>query len=173
MTTPPESATSHNTPADVMPRRVLVLDVGGSHVKMLATGQANATKLDSGKDLTAAGMVAAVKQATAGWEYDAVTMGVPAPVVDGRVVRDPVNLGPGWVGYAFDTAFDKPIRIVNDATMQALGSYAGGRMLFMGLGTGLGTALVDNGNPIGLEIAHLPYRKMASMLWSAQPAQRC
>jgi len=140
-------------------KKVLVLDVGGSHVKLKATGQTEAVKLDSGKDLTPAAMVAAVKKATAGWEYDAVTMGVPAPVVNGRLVRNPVNLGPGWVDYAFDTAFDKPIRIVNDATMQALGSYADGRMLFMGLGTGLGTALVDNGYAIGLEIAHLPYKK--------------
>lgn len=140
-------------------KKILVLDVGGSHVKLKATGQTETVKLDSGKELTPAAMIAAVKKATAGWEYDAVTMGVPAPVVNGRVVRDPVNLGPGWVGYAFDTAFDKPIRIVNDATMQALGSYADGRMLFMGLGTGLGTALVDNGYAIGLEIAHLRYRK--------------
>jgi polyphosphate glucokinase len=146
-------------PVDMVPRKVLVLDVGGTHVKMLATGQSEATKLDSGKDLTAAAMVAAVKEATAGWEYDAVAMGVPAPVVNGRLVRDPVNLGPGWMGYAFDAAFGKPLRIVNDATMQALGSYAGGRMLFLGLGTGLGTALVDNGYPIGLEIAHLPYKQ--------------
>lgn len=140
-------------------KKVLVLDVGGSHVKLMATGQTEVTKLDSGKALTPAAMMAAVKQATTGWEYDVVTIGVPTPVVNGRLVRDPVNLGPGWMDFAFDTAFDKPLRIVNDATMQALGSYADGRMLFMGLGTGLGTALVDSGHPIGLEIAHLPYKK--------------
>ena len=139
--------------------KVLVIDVGGTHVKLLASGQSAMTKLDSGPDLTPATMIAAVKEATSSWEFNQIAIGFPAPVVHGRILREPVNLGAGWVGFNFDDAFGKPVRIANDATMQALGSYTDGRMFFIGLGTGMGTALVDNGYAVSLEVAHLPYKQ--------------
>ena len=138
---------------------VLVIDVGGSHVKMLATGQSESVRTDSGSGLTPQLMVDAVKSATSHWDYDVITLGVPAPVVHGRVLHDPHNLGKGWVNFDFAKAFDKPVRIVNDAAMQALGGYTGGRMLFLGLGTGLGSAVIDESHLVPLEIAHLPFRK--------------
>lgn len=138
---------------------VLVIDIGGTHVKLLATGQTSSTKLPSGHDLTPQAMAQAVQKATEKWRYDAIAIGVPAPVVHGRIVRDPVNLAPGWVGFDLAAQFKKPVRVTNDATMQALGSYTDGRMFFIGLGTGMGTALVDNGYAISLEIAHLPYKQ--------------
>ena len=144
--------------ADTAPKKVLVIDVGGTHVKLLASGQSGMTKLPSGPDLTPADMIAAVKDATSTWDFNVVAMGVPSPVMHGKLLKDPVNLGKGWMGFDFQDAFGKPIRIANDATMQALGSYTDGRMFFMGLGTGLGTALVDNGYAVSLEIAHLPYK---------------
>ncbi len=148
------SITSPNTALE----KVLVIDVGGTHVKLLASGQSTMTKLPSGPGLTPTAMIAAVKEATATWDFSLVSIGVPAPVVHGKILREPVNLGPGWVGSELEKTFGKPVRIVNDATMQALGSYTDGRMFFMGLGTGLGTALVDNGYAVSLEIAHLPYK---------------
>jgi polyphosphate glucokinase len=138
--------------------KVLVVDVGGNNVKLLATGQHVARKVPSGPRLTAARMVAAVKKAAAGWRYEAVSIGFPGPVHDGRPSEEPRNVGRGWVGFDYRRAFGKPVRIINDAVMQALGSYAGGRMLFLGLGTGLGAALVIDGVLQPLEIAHLPYR---------------
>ena len=138
--------------------KILVVDVGGNNVKLLATGQKTPRKVPSGPNLTPARMVAAVKEAVAGWKYDAVTIGFPAPVKDGRIANEPVNLGRGWVRCNFRKAFGRPVRVINDAAMQALGSYDGARELFLGLGTGLGSALVIEGVLQPLEIAHLPYR---------------
>lgn len=139
--------------------RVLVLDVGGTHVKVRASGRDGVVKIGTGPSFTPSMMVPAVRDATARWAYDAISIGVPAPVRHGEVVREPANLGAGWVGFDFAAAFGHPVRVVNDAVMQALGSYTGGRMLFLGLGTGLGTALVDHGHALGLELGHLPYKK--------------
>ncbi len=137
---------------------VLVVDLGGTHLKLLATGQRAARKFDSGPTFTPAAMVRTVLDATQGWGYDAITLGYPGPVANGRPVREPHNLAPGWVGFDFDKAFGCPVTVVNDAAMQALGSYQGGRMLFIGLGTGLGAASIDDGRLQPLELAHLPYR---------------
>lgn len=139
--------------------KVLVVDVGGTHVKVLATGRRKSLKFDSGPELTAAAMVKTVLAATEGWTYEAVTLGYPGPVANGRPVSEPHNLSPGWVRFNFEKAFGVPVTVLNDAAMQALGSYQGGRMLFMGLGTGLGTAAIDDGRLQPLELAHLPYRE--------------
>ncbi|HVY37129.1 MAG TPA: ROK family protein [Polyangia bacterium] len=138
---------------------ILVVDVGGTHVKLLATGKRLKRRIDSGPRLTPGKMVAAVEEAVADWKYDVVSIGIPAPVLDGRVVADPVNLGRGWKQFDFAAAFARPVKLINDAAMQALGSYRGGRMLFLGIGTGLGSALVAEGVVVPLELAHLPYRK--------------
>jgi len=140
-------------------RRVLSIDVGGTHVKVLATGRRTAVHIPSGPRMTARAMVNAVKQTTATWKYDVVSIGFPGPVLHGKPVAEPKNLGGGWVGFDFRKAFRKPVKMVNDAAMQALGSYRGGRMLFLGLGTGLGTALIVDGVLEPMEIAHLPYKK--------------
>ncbi|HVR85478.1 MAG TPA: ROK family protein [Planctomycetota bacterium] len=139
--------------------KILVIDIGGTHVKMMVSGSRKEVKIDSGPEMTPAKMVEAVKAATAGWSYDVISMGYPGPVVHGRPILDPHNLGPGWVGFPFTRAFHRRIKILNDAAMQALGSYRKGRMLFLGLGTGLGSALVVDGILEPLELAHLPYRK--------------
>ena len=138
--------------------KILVVDVGGNNVKLLASGQRTPRKFASGPKLTPARMVAAIKKAVAGWKYDAVSIGYPGPVTDGRIAAEPVNLGRGWVRFDFRKAFRRPVRLINDAAMQALGSYNGARELFLGLGTGLGAALVIEGVVQPLEIAHLPYR---------------
>jgi polyphosphate glucokinase len=138
--------------------KILVVDVGGTHVKMLAAGQV-VRRMDSGRRLTPRKMVAAVKKLTADWTYAAISIGVPAPVVRGRIVAEPMNLGRGWVGFDLAKAFGRPVKIINDAAMQALGSYRRGRMLFLGIGTGLGSALVLDGSVEPLELAHLPYAK--------------
>jgi polyphosphate glucokinase len=138
--------------------RVLVIDVGGNNVKLLASGAAAARKVPSGPSLTPERMVSEVKTAAADWSCDAVTIGVPCPVKNGRVLEEPKNLGRGWTRFDFGRAFRRPVRILNDAVMQAIGGYQGGRMLFLGLGTGLGAALVLEGVVQPLEIAHLPYR---------------
>jgi polyphosphate glucokinase len=137
---------------------VLVIDVGGTHVKVLATGQKQPRKLESGPTLTARQMVSGVKKLTSDWTYDAVSIGYPGPVLHGHIVAEPHNLGGGWVQFDFRDAFGRPTRIVNDAAMQALGSYRGGRMLFLGLGTGLGCAMVVDGIVEPMELAHLPYK---------------
>jgi polyphosphate glucokinase len=139
-------------------KKVLVIDIGGSHVKALASGRRLPVKVPSGPDLTPKQMVDRVRGATKGWSYDVVTIGYPGPVVNGKIVREPYNLGRGWKGFNFARAFGKPVRLINDAAMQALGSYGGRRMLFLGLGTGLGTTLVSDGMVIPLELGHLPYR---------------
>ncbi|MFO1406646.1 MAG: ROK family protein [Steroidobacteraceae bacterium] len=138
---------------------VLVIDVGGTHVKVLATGQAEKREFESGPAMTPRQMVAGVKKLAAGWRYDAIALGYPGLVLGGRIVKEPANLAEGWIGYDFERAFGCPVRIANDAAMQALGSYRGGTMLFLGLGTGLGSALVVNGTVVPMELAHLPYRK--------------
>jgi polyphosphate glucokinase len=139
--------------------KVLVIDVGGTNVKILASGHKEPVKFPSGPDMTPAKMVARVKKLAANWQYDTISIGVPGPVLLGQIILDPRNLGPGWVGFDFSAAFGVPVKLVNDAAMQALGSYKGGKMLFFGLGTGLGTALVINGVAESREIAHLPYKK--------------
>ena len=138
---------------------VLVVDIGGSKIKILASGEAESRKFQSGPTLTPEQMVSEVVKTAEGWKYEAVSIGYPGPVLNGKAISDPVNLGPGWVGFDFAAAFGCPVRIVNDAAMQALGSYEGGRMLFLGLGTGLGTAMVVNGVMQPMEIAHLPFKK--------------
>jgi polyphosphate glucokinase len=139
--------------------KILVVDVGGNNVKLLATGQKSARKVPSGPDLTPKEMVAGIKTTIPDWDYDVVTIGYPGVVKDGQPAKEPVNLGEGWIRYDYKRAFGKPVRIINDAAMQALGSYEGGRMLFLGLGTGLGAALVLEGLVQPLEIAHLKYDK--------------
>jgi polyphosphate glucokinase len=141
------------------PMRILVIDVGGTHVKVLATGHKKLVEIPSGLKMTAAKMVAAVRAATSDWKYDAVSIGYPGPVVQGRPIIEPYHLARGWVGFNFKKAFDRPVKIVNDAAMQALGSYQGGRMLFLGLGTGLGSALIVDNVLEPMELAHLPYKK--------------
>jgi polyphosphate glucokinase len=138
---------------------VLVVDVGGSHVKILATGQDEPRRFPSGPTLTAEQMVAGVKELAGDWKYDVVSIGYPGPVLQGRPVAEPHNLGPGWVGFDYQAAFGRPVKLVNDAAMQALGSYQGGKMLFLGLGTGLGSTLVVDGIVEPMELGHLPYRK--------------
>jgi polyphosphate glucokinase len=139
--------------------RILVIDVGGTHIKLLATGQKEPIKISSGTHMTATRMVHLVRKAVAGWTYDAVSIGYPGPVVHGRPVSEPRNLGGGWVGFDFRAAFGGPVKVINDAAMQALGSYKGGRMLFLGLGTGLGSAVIVDGVIEPMELAHLPYKK--------------
>jgi polyphosphate glucokinase len=138
---------------------VLVLDVGGTNVKLLATGQDTPRKFPSGPGLTPEQMVSGVKDAAAGWDYDVISIGFPGPVQHGQPAGEPPNLGPGWVGFDFADAFGKPVKLTNDAAMQALGSYEGGKMLFLGLGTGLGSTLIVDGILVPMELGHLPYRK--------------
>ncbi len=138
--------------------RVLVLDVGGTHVKMLVQGKRVHRKFDSGPTMTAQRMVRDVKQAVQDWDFDRISMGYPGPVVHGRPLHEPYNLGGGWVKFDFARAFGCPVRIINDAAMQALGSYRSGRMLFLGLGTGLGSAMIVDGVLEPMELAHLPYK---------------
>ena len=139
--------------------RVLVLDIGGTHVKVYATGHRKPVKIVSGAAMTPKKMVKDVLALIDGWRYDVVSIGYPGPVVRGRPLRDPVNLGNGWVGFDFQKAFGCRVKIINDAAMQALGSYRGGSMLFLGLGTGLGSALIIDGVIEPMELAHLPYKK--------------
>lgn len=138
---------------------VPVIDIGGTSVKLLATGQHAPRKFPSGPELTPEQMGAGVLHVAAGWDHEAVSVGYPGPVLHGRPVSDPVNRGPGWVGFDFAAAFGRPVQVVNDAVMQALGSYEGGRMLFLGLGTGHGSALVVDGAVAPMELGHLPHRK--------------
>jgi polyphosphate glucokinase len=139
--------------------KVLVVDVGGTHVKILVTGQHHHREFASGPTLTAEQMVSRVKALAGSWKYDVVSLGYPGPVLHGRPVAEPHNLGRGWVGFDYRAAFGCPIKIINDAAMQALGGYKGGKMLFLGLGTGLGTTLIVEGIVEPMELGHLPYRK--------------
>ncbi len=138
---------------------VLTIDVGGTHVKILATGQTEPRRFDSGPGLTPRKMVAGVKKLAADWKYQAVSIGYPGPVLRNRPMAEPHNLAKGWIGFQFEKAFGHPVKLVNDAAMQALGSYKGGKMLFLGLGTGLGTAIVVDGIVEPMELSHLPYKK--------------
>lgn len=138
---------------------VLVVDVGGTHVKILATGQKEPREFPSGPTLTAKQMVAGVKKFAGNWIYDAVAIGYPGPVLRNRPVAEPHNLGPGWVAFDYERAFGCPTKVVNDAAMQALGGYTGGKMLFLGLGTGLGTTMIVDGVVEPMELGHLPYKK--------------
>jgi polyphosphate glucokinase len=140
-------------------RIVLAVDVGGSHVKALASNQQERRRFVSGPSLTAEEMVSGTLEAVADWSWDVVSVGIPAPVRGGRLISEPVNLGQGWVGFDYAGAFGKPTQVVNDAVMQAVGSYRGGRMLFLGLGTGLGSAMIVDGTIEPLELGHLPFRK--------------
>ena len=139
--------------------KILAIDVGGTNVKVLLSGESTPRKFASGPNMTAKKMVAGVKQITKDWKYDVVSIGYPAPVMHNRPILEPYNMAHGWVKFDYKKAFGKPVKIVNDAAMQALGSYKKGRMLFLGLGTGLGTALVVDGIVEPMELGHLPYKK--------------
>jgi polyphosphate glucokinase len=139
--------------------KILAVDVGGTHVKILATGQKQKREIVSAPKMTARQMVSGIKKLARGWAYDVVSIGFPGPVLHNRPVAEPHHLGPGWTGFDFAAAFGLPVRISNDAAMQALGSYQGGRMLFLGLGTGLGSAMIVNGIVEPMELGHLPYKK--------------
>ena len=139
--------------------KTLVVDVGGAHVKMLATGHSGPRKFISGPEMTAGKMVKLVKDATRDWQYDRISLGYPGPVINGRPLQEPHNLGGGWMNFNFAKAFGCPVKIINDAAMQALGSYQGGSMLFLGLGTGLGSAMIVDGVLEPMELAHLLYKK--------------
>jgi polyphosphate glucokinase len=140
-------------------RIVLAVDVGGSHVKALTSNESERRRFKSGPSLTAEQMVSGALEVVDGWAWDVVSVGIPTPVRNGKVVAEPVNLGEGWVGFDYVKAFGKPTKIVNDAAMQAVGSYDGGRMLFLGLGTGLGSTLIADGVIEPLELGHLPFRE--------------
>ena len=138
--------------------RILVVDVGGTHVKLLASRQQEPRQIDSRRCRTPRRMVSAVQRAVQDWRYDRISLGYPGFVVEGRPLAEPANLGRGWVGFDFRRAFGRPVQILNDAAMQAVGCYRGGRMLYLGLGTGLGAALMTPDGLLPMELAHLPYR---------------
>ncbi len=139
--------------------KVLVVDVGGTHVKVLVSGQSEARKFGSGPGLVPRRMISGVKKFAGDWTYDAVSIGYPGPVLRNRPISEPHNLGRGWVGFNFEAAFGRPVKLINDAAMQALGSYRSGKMLFLGLGTGLGSAMITDGNVEPMELGHLPWKK--------------
>ena len=151
--------TERRYPVEPKAPPVLAVDVGGSHVKVLLNGIDERRRFVSGPKLTATQMVASVIEQTKDWSYEGVSVGVPSPVRDNVVLNDPYNLGQGWAGFDFETAFGKPTKVINDATMQALGGYEGGRMLFIGLGTGLGSTMILEGVMAPMELGHLPFRK--------------
>jgi polyphosphate glucokinase len=146
-------------PSPLAVPKILVVDVGGTNVKAQVTGQRQPVKIPSGPSMTPRKMVAAVRKAAAEWDYAAVSIGYPGVVVHNRIATEPHNLASGWVGFNFQKAFGRPVKVINDAAMQALGSYRGGRMLFLGLGTGLGSAMIAEGALEPMEIAHLPYKR--------------
>lgn len=141
------------------PKTVLAVDVGGTHVKVMTSTGGTKREFSSGPNLSAKEMVKQVKELTKDWSYDVISVGYPGPVAHDRPLAEPHNLGRGWLGFDFTKAFDRPTKVVNDALMQALGSYEGGRMLFLGLGTGLGSAMIVDGVLGPMELGHLPYRK--------------
>jgi polyphosphate glucokinase len=140
-------------------KNVLVVDIGGTSVKILASGHKTHRSFPSGPKLTPKEMVSGVKRLAADWPYDAVSIGYPGPVLHGRPIAEPYNLGRGWVGFNFGEAFSCPVMVINDAAMQAVGSYKGGKMLFLGLGTGLGSTIIVDGIVEPMELGHLPYKK--------------
>jgi len=142
-----------------MPKKILVIDVGGTHIKILATGRRTPRKTISGPKMTAKMMCDWVKKASADWPHDVAAIGYPGPVIHGKPIREPFNLAKGWVAFDYQKALGCPVKIINDAAMQALGSYEGGRMLFLGLGTGLGSAMIVEDIVEPMELAHLPYRR--------------
>src|SRR5262245_54977825 len=139
--------------------KVLVVDVGGTNIKILATGHRVPRKLPSGPTMTPAAMVKSVRDLALGWEYDVVSIGYPGSVRHGMPIAEPYNLGSGWVGFDFQAVLGRPVKVINDAAMQAIGSYRGGKLLFLGLGTGLGSTLIVDGIVAPLELGHLPYKK--------------
>jgi polyphosphate glucokinase len=151
--------TKRDTPYEPKAPAVLSVDVGGSHVKILVNGHHELRRFVSGKRMSAAQMVTGVIELAEGIDYGVVTVGVPTAVLAGRVLHEPANLGKGWAGFDFPSAFGKPTKVINDAAMQALGSYGGGRMLFLGLGTGLGSTMIVDGIVEPMELGHLPFRK--------------
>jgi predicted NBD/HSP70 family sugar kinase len=139
--------------------KILVIDIGGTNVKLLAKGQTEPRKFPSGREMTPESMARQVKEMTQDWDCDVIAVGYPGPVIDGKILKEPRNLAPGWVDADLAALLGKPVRIINDAAMQAIGSYEGGRMLFLGLGTGLGSTLIVKHSVAPMELAHLPYRK--------------
>jgi predicted NBD/HSP70 family sugar kinase len=139
--------------------KILVIDVGGTTIKLLATGHRRPVKIPSGPQMTPSRMVKLVRRAVKDWEYSVVSIGYPGPVRRGKVIKEPKNLGRGWMKFDFRKAFGRPVRVINDAAMQALGSYRGGHMLFLGLGTGLGSAMIVDDVLVPMELAHLPFIK--------------
>jgi polyphosphate glucokinase len=139
--------------------KILAIDIGGTNVKLKASDQSESRKFPSGKELTPKQMIHGVTELAKDWQYDNITVGFPGPIAHDKILKEPVNLGKGWVNYDFGQAFGKPTKLINDAAMQALGSYEGGRMLFLGLGTGLGSAMVVDNIVQPMELGHLPYRK--------------
>ncbi|SRR5579883_222939 len=138
--------------------KVLVIDIGGSRVKVLVSGEAEARKFDSGPKMTPEKMIAGLQRIASDWTYDVVSIGYPGPVLQNVPISEPHNLGRGWLGFDFEAAFGRPVKVINDAAMQALGSYKGGKMLFLGLGTGLGSAMIVSGIIQPMELGHLPYK---------------
>src|SRR5262245_50927492 len=139
--------------------KILIIDVGGTNVKIKLSDGPEIRKIPSGSGMTAQAMVDAVKRHAADWTYEAVSIGYPGPVHDNKILKEPVNLGRPWMNFDFEKGFGKPVKVINDAAMQALGSYQGGRMLFLGLGTGLGNTLIYDGVIAPMELGHLPYKK--------------
>ena len=139
--------------------KILAIDIGGTHIKILATGQTEARKFPSGTTMTPQNMVEGVLELAQDWTYEAISMGYPGVIKKGKIVTEPHNLGQGWVGFDFEAAFKLPVKIMNDAAMQALGSYRDGILLFLGLGTGLGSAIIVDGAVLPMEVGHLPYKK--------------
>lgn len=139
--------------------KILAIDIGGTNVKAKASDQGEVRKFPSGKEMSADMMVHGVLELTKDWSYDVISVGFPGPIARDKIIREPANLAQGWVGFDLQTAFGKPVKLINDAAMQALGSYEGGRMLFLGLGTGLGNTLIIDGVIAPMELGHLPYKK--------------
>ncbi len=154
-----KQAGKHRVRSQKSQGKILVADVGGTHVKLLVTGENEPRKFISGSALTPELMMAQIEHLISDWDHDAVSIGYPGPVLDGRPAADPANLGKGWGGFDFEAAFGCPVKIINDAAMQAIGSYRSGRMLFLGFGTGLGAAMIINGTVEPVELGHLPYKK--------------
>ncbi len=143
----------------VKTKNILTIDVGGTHVKILTSNQTEARRFSSGPKLTPQKMVSGVLALTKDWDYDCISIGYPGPVANGNILLDPHNLGKGWKSFDFAKALSKPVKLANDAVIQALGSYKGGKLLFLGIGTGLGSAMIVNDTPVPMELAHLPYCK--------------